>query len=93
VQDCQIDILSGGRMPPQQMVVVRADLADPVVMADVVIIGLGERDAQEPENQDRDSRQPRARESCRPLQRHARALLKKGLPRAPRAQVLLFAAE
>jgi hypothetical protein len=46
VQDCQIEVLPGGRMPPQQVVVVRADLTDPIMMANVVVIGLWERDAQ-----------------------------------------------
>jgi hypothetical protein len=61
MEDGQIDVVPGGRMPPQQVFVMRADLANSIMMADIMIVGLGERDPKQAENQDHDSRQPRAR--------------------------------
>jgi hypothetical protein len=43
------------------------------VVANVVVIDLGKRNVKQAENQDHDSRQPRARVSYRPLHGHTQA--------------------
>jgi hypothetical protein len=51
VQEGHVIVLTGRRMPPEQMIVMRADLASGVMVANVVIVDLGKRDADQAEGQ------------------------------------------
>ena len=55
----------GRRMPAQQMVVMDADLAGPVVMANVVIVGLRQRHVNHAENHDPDEQDSRSQRGDR----------------------------
>jgi len=54
VQDRRIGIVARGRMPPEQMVVVDADLARRVVMANVVEVGLRQGNVDQARDQQAD---------------------------------------
>jgi hypothetical protein len=58
-----------------------ADLAGRVVMADVVIVGLGHRDMHEAENQNSDSQVGPASPGCTPIRRHDLSPVQFGLDR------------
>jgi len=60
VHDGDIVVLAGGGVPAQQVVVVRTDFPDPVMVPDVVEIGLGQGDAAQARDQHRDPQQPHA---------------------------------
>ncbi len=54
VQQCHVVVGIGQGMPAQEVVVVRADLAGLVVVADVVVVGLRQRDMDRAEDQEPD---------------------------------------
>jgi hypothetical protein len=54
VQESHIRTFVRRRMPPQQVVVMRADFAGAVVVANVVIIRLRQRDVDHAQNNDPD---------------------------------------
>lgn len=54
VQDGRISIVARGRMPPKQMVVVDADFARRVVMANVVEVGLRQGNVDQARDQQAD---------------------------------------
>ncbi len=54
VQQRDIVVGIGVRMPAQEMVVVEADLAGGVVVANIVIVSLGQRNSNCAEDQDAD---------------------------------------
>jgi hypothetical protein len=55
VQQGDVAVRSGRRVPAQEMVVVQTELAGPVVVADVVKIGLRQRYVDHAEDQEADS--------------------------------------
>jgi hypothetical protein len=73
VDDRHVFVLAGGGMPPEQVVVMGTELARGVVVADVVVIDLGEGDAEQAEAQD-DPEQTQARSLRWPSPVHARVL-------------------
>jgi hypothetical protein len=77
VQHRDVVVLAGLGMPPEQVVMMRANLTLPVVVANVVKIRLGKRHAEEPQSQEDDPESPQASLCQRPPQGHAQASLKK----------------
>jgi hypothetical protein len=77
VEHGDVVILAGRGMPAEQMIVVRANLSGPVVVPDVVIIDLGERNAQQARHEDRNPQHACHHISRRPTENHARTSAKK----------------
>jgi len=73
VQDGDVLFAPGKWVPAQQVIVVRTDLAGSIVVPNVVIIGLGKRNAEEAEDQHRDPQNLHSRSSQRPPKGHVRA--------------------
>jgi hypothetical protein len=59
VENRRIDIVSRGRMPAEEMIVVDADLTGRVVVADIMEIGLGQGDMDQARDQQADLHDPR----------------------------------
>jgi hypothetical protein len=73
VEQRHVLILAGRWVPPEQVIVMGAELARGVMVADVVVIDLGEGDAEQAERQD-DPEQTQARSLRWPSPVHARVL-------------------
>jgi hypothetical protein len=76
VEDRHVRVLAGRRVPPEEVIVMGAELARGVMVADVVVIDLGKGNAEQAEGQD-DPEQTRA--SCLqwPSPVHGRVLYSK----------------
>jgi hypothetical protein len=70
VQDGGLDLILRGGMPAQKMLVVRADLAGPVLMADGVVVGPGQWDPAEAEDRQDDPRRSRSMPLLEPPEQH-----------------------
>ncbi len=70
VQHGHVVVIVRRRVPAQEVVVITADLAGGVVMADVVIVGLGQWDVHETENQNSESQAGRPSPEATPIKRH-----------------------
>ena len=71
VQHGHVVVEVGRRVPAQQVIVITADFAGRVMVADVVIVGLGQRHVNDAENQYPDSQFAYPSPESKPLGRHA----------------------
>jgi hypothetical protein len=76
VEHRDVIILAGSRMPPEQVVVVEANLSGLVMVANIVIIGLRQGDAEQTQDQDRHSEPTQSRLSRSKTQGHIQASFK-----------------
>lgn len=70
MQDRHVGRPARPRMPVQKVIVHRTGLARSVMMADVVIIGAGQRNARQAEDQKGDPQSPRSASAILPASRH-----------------------
>ena len=70
VQHGHIGVAIGPGVPSEQVIVISADLARGVMVADVVIIGLRQRHMHETENQHADSQVDQEPPDSTPISRH-----------------------
>src|SRR5256885_1215152 len=80
MQKRHVLVLTRRGVPPEQVIVVGADLARGMMMPDIVVIDLGERNPNDAENQE-DLEQPQAGTGNWPPQVHVRTPSKKGRQR------------
>jgi hypothetical protein len=70
MQHGHVIVVIGGGVPAEKMIVVDAYFVGRVMVADVVIIGLGQRHVNDAQNQKPDSQSSRTSLVCRPAERH-----------------------
>ncbi len=88
VQHRHVVVDVGRGVPAQQVIVIDADFTGLVVMADVVVIGLGQRHMNEAENQETDSQFARPAPQFTPLRHHVLPRSRSSTaPRLPRIMI------
>ena len=92
VQEGHVLVLTGRGVPPEQVIVVGADLAGGMMVADVVVVDLGERNANEAQDQE-DPEQPQAGTGERPYASSRPYPMEKRSTTRCRARVLWFAGQ
>ena len=78
VQHGHVGVVIGRGMPAEQVIVVTADLAGCIMVADIMIVGLGQWHVNEAENQHSDSQGPCGSRLCRPYPHHVVASIPGG---------------
>ena len=72
VKHGDVFVLAGRGMPAKQMIVVWANFPGPIMVPDIVVVDLWQRDVQQPGDKDGDPQQTDNRTSSRPTHEHAR---------------------
>ena len=70
VQHGHVVVVVGRRVPAQKVIVITTDFARSIVVANVVVVGLGQRHMNEAENQESDSQVACPTPESTPLGRH-----------------------